>query len=113
MEPLRTHDIRAENLTLPENTRTFCVCFAGYDSEKGQDDLVYLAINTYWEDVTITLPDRHGLGAWYLSVNTYGDGNGRYFYPEDSEIRITGEFVMKPRSVAVFTGRRRYLYPTQ
>lgn len=113
MEPLHTHDIHAENLDLPQDTRTFCVCFAGYDPEKGQDDLVYLAINTYWENVTITLPDRRGLGAWYLSVNTYGDGNGRYFYPEDEEARITGEFVMRPRSVAVFTGRRRYLYPKQ
>ena len=77
----------------------------GYDREKGKDDLVYIAVNSYWEDVSITLPDLHKRGFWYLSVNTYGDGQGRYFYPQGQEIRITGNFIMRPRSVAIFTGR--------
>ena len=80
----------------------FATSFAGYDKEKGQDDVVYLAINTYWEDVEITLPKTNRAGYWYLSVNTYGDENGRYFYEEHEERRIEGSFVMKPRTVAVF-----------
>ena len=89
----------------PRDARTFCVSFAGYDKEKGKDDLIYVAVNTFWEDVTITLPNLHGRGAWHLSVNTYGDGNGHYCYPEGQEVRIDRSFVMRPRSVAVFTGR--------
>ena len=76
-----------------------------YDKEKGKDDLIYVAVNTFWEDVTITLPNLHRRGAWHLSVNTYGDGNGHYCYPEGQEVRIDRSFVMRPRSVAVFTGR--------
>ena len=105
MEPIHAHDVRAENTNLPDATRTFAVSFAGYDKKKGEDDLVYIALNTYWEDVEITLPDLHKRGFWYLSVNTYGDGEGRYCYPEGQEIRIDGSFVMRPRSVAVFTGK--------
>jgi len=105
MEPIHAHDVRAENTNLPDGTRTFAVSFAGYDKKKGEDDLVYIALNTYWEDVEITLPDLHKRGSWYLSVNTYGDGEGRYCYPEGQEIRIGGSFVMRPRSVAVFTGK--------
>ena len=105
MEPIHAHDVRAENTNLPDGTRTFSVSFAGYDKKKGEDDLVYIALNTYWEDVEITLPDLHKRGSWYLSVNTYGDGEGRYCYPEGQEIRIGGSFVMRPRSVAVFTGK--------
>ena len=105
MEPIHAHDVRAENTNLPDGTRTFAVSFAGYDKKKGEDDLVYIALNTYWEDVKITLPDLHKRGSWYLSVNTYGDGEGRYCYPEGQEIRIDGSFVMRPRSVAVFTGK--------
>ena len=105
MEPIHAHDVRAENTNLPDGTRTFSVSFAGYDKKKGEDDLVYIALNTYWEDVEITLPDLHKRGSWYLSVNTYGDGEGRYCYPEGQEIRIDGSFVMRPRSVAVFTGK--------
>ncbi len=105
MEPIHIHDIYAEKISIPENTGTFAVSFAGYDARKGQDDLVYAAVNTYWEDVKITLPQLKMNGAWYLSVNTFGDGQGRYFYREGEEMRITGEFTMRPRSVAVFTGR--------
>lgn len=105
MDSLHTHNINAEDMTIPRDARTFTVSFAGYDKEKGRDDLVCICVNTYWEDVTITLPDLHKRGAWYLSVNTYGDGQGRYFYPRGQETRITGEFIMRPRTVCIFTGR--------
>lgn len=105
MDPIHTHNLNAEETDIPRDARTFCVSFAGYDKEKGKDDLIYVAVNTFWEDVTITLPNLHGRGAWHLSVNTYGDGNGQYCYSEGQEVRIDRSFVMRPRSVAVFTGR--------
>lgn len=105
MDPLHTHNTNAEDVTIPRDARTFTVSFAGYDKEKGRDDLVCICVNTYWEDVTVTLPDLQKRGAWYLSVNTYGDGQGRYFYPQGQETRITGDFIMRPRTVCIFTGR--------
>ena len=105
MDPIHTHNLNAEETDIPRDARTFCVSFAGYDKEKGKDDLIYVAVNTFWEDVTITLPNLHRRGAWHLSVNTYGDGNGHYCYPEGQEVRSDRSFVMRPRSVAVFTGR--------
>lgn len=105
MDPIHTHNLNAEETDIPRDARTFCVSFAGYDKEKGKDDLIYVAVNTFWEDVTITLPNLHRRGAWHLSVNTYGDGNGHYCYPEGQEVRIDRSFVMRPRSVAVFTER--------
>ena len=101
MGPMNSHDVDGEKTELPPDTRTFAVSFAGYDVRKGKDDVVYIALNTYWENVRITLPYVPN-GAWYLSVNTYGDENGTYCYREGEEIRIHQEFVMMPRSVAVF-----------
>lgn len=106
MEPLHAHGTDASKLNIDRDARTFATSFAGYDRENGRDDLVYIAVNTYWMDVEITLPDLHNREFWYLSVNTYGDGNGRYFYQEGEEPRIDRNFIMRPRSVAVFTGRR-------
>lgn len=106
MEPIRSHEadaLRPGNIS--HDTRTLCVSFAGYDKDKGRDDMVYLAVNTYWEDVTITLPDTRRAGFWYLYVNTYGDGQGRYCYSEQEAVRIEGTFTMRPRSVAVFSVR--------
>ena len=105
MDPIHTHNVNADKTDIPRDARTFCVSFAGYDKEKGHDDLIYIAVNTFWEDVTITLPDLHGRGAWHLNVNTYGDGNGKYCYPDEEAARIDRRFLMRPRSVAVFTGK--------
>ena len=105
MDQIHTHNVNADKTDIPRDARTFCVSFAGYDKEKGHDDLIYIAVNTFWEDVTITLPDLHGRGAWHLNVNTYGDGNGKYCYPDEEAARIDHSFVMRPRSVAVFTGK--------
>lgn len=104
MPPLRSHGTNADIDEVPKDARTIGISFAGYDKEKGKDDIIYISVNTHWEDVSITLP-RLKSGAWYLSVNTYGDGEGRYCYPEGKEVRIDGGFVMKPRSVAIFTRR--------
>lgn len=104
MAPLQNHNINAADTTIPRDARTLAVSFAGYNQEKGMDDLVYLVVNTYWKDVHITLPSllKAGQLQWHLYVNTYGDGQGRYFYREGEEVRIDGEFIMRPRSVAVF-----------
>ena len=88
----------------PSALKTFAVSFSGYDREKGCDDIVYVAVNAFWEDVSITLP-KGRMGTWYLSVNTYGDEHGRYCYPKGEEVRIDSGFVMRPRSVAVFCAR--------
>lgn len=106
MEPIHTHSIRAEETNIPRDARTLAVSFAGYDREQGRDDIVYVAVNTYWENVEITLPRLYNQEHWYLSVNTYGDGQNRYCYPEGSEIRVDGRFIMRPRTVAVFTARK-------
>lgn len=111
MDPIHTHYTNAEQIMdIPRDARTIGVSFAGYDQERGADDLVYVAVNTYWEDVEITLPRLHRRGAWYLSVNTFGDWQGKYFYEEKDEVRIDGTFIMKPRSVAVFSAKA-YLSP--
>lgn len=107
MEPLLTHGANGEEEYIANDARTLAVSFAGYNPETGADDLVYVAVNTHWEDVRITLPALRSSQTWYLSVNTWGDEQRRYFYPEGQEKKIDREFIMRPRSVAVFTGREK------
>lgn len=105
MEPMRVYDAMAENGAPNADARTFAICFAGYDQQNGQDDVVYVAINTYWEDVTITLPKLALPLNWCLNVHTYSEKSDPYFYTDGKEPRIEHEFKMGPRSVAVFTGK--------
>lgn len=70
MESIHTHNINARDVTIPRDAHTFAVSFAGYDKSKSADDLIYIVINAYWEDVTVTLPELarlvHG-----ISVSTH------------------------------------------
>ena len=104
MEALQKHDVNADNHEIPEGSRTIGISMAGYNRDQGKDDIIYIAINTYWEEVEITLPKLQS-GAWRLSVDTYGDKKGRYFYEEGKEPRMGSAYRMKPRTVAVFTKR--------
>ncbi len=103
MEHISIHDTTSARIPeAGQGMHAFAICFAGYDRKKRCDDLVYMTINTYWEDVTFTLPNLHYHGQWHLHVNTFGDGPGSYFFEDPDTVRINGNFVMRPRSVAVF-----------
>ena len=65
--------------------------------------MVYLAVNVYWEDVNIQLPELPRYLAWYAVVNTAGDGQSRFCYRCGERSRVDSGFLMRPRSVAVFT----------
>ena len=57
MDSIHTHNVNAQDISIPRDAYTFAVSFAGYDRKKGKDDLVYVAVNAYWEEVKITLPN--------------------------------------------------------
>lgn len=103
MDGLHTHDVNADKMTIERDARTLAVSFAGYDKDKGKDDIVYLVVNSFWEPVTVTLPKLQWGGVWCLDVDTYGDEEGRFYYEKGKEPRISGNYVMRPRTVAVFS----------
>lgn len=105
MESIRTYDRNGQPAEMENNIYTLCVGYAGYDPEQGRDDIVYLCVNAYWEDVPIRLPALRGNLRWYLSIHTFGDGSGTYFYREGEETCIQDEFIMRPRTAAVFYAR--------
>ncbi len=78
-----------------EGSHTMGVLFAGRD-EAGEDDMVYLALNPYWEGEHHFLPHLPSGYVWRLVVDTF---TGRCTGPGD---RIPGgELYLQPRSVYV------------
>ena len=63
MEGMHAHDVNADRMEVSQNAKTLAVSFAGYDRKKCKDDLVYVAVNAYWEEVRITLPNLANHGA--------------------------------------------------
>ena len=94
-----------EEQEIDENTSTMGILFSGYDREQGRDDVVYLVINTHWEDRSVSLPKIPRYMRWLLSCDTFGR-SGRCCY-EGQERPATGEhYVMKGRTAAVFTAEQ-------
>lgn len=103
MDGLHAHYIYGDQVeNIPQDTRFIGISMAGYDSKQQQDDIIYIAVNTHWENNHITLPPTYNAGSWFLTVNTYGDENKKYYYEEGQEKRIEHNFVIRPRSVCVF-----------
>ena len=110
MEAMHAHDVNAERMEVPQNAKTLAVSFAGYDRKKGKDDLVYVAVNAYWEEVKITLPNLANHGAWYLSVDTYGDEKGNFAEIEP----VTGaKDNLKWIGIAPFAKHMGKIYPIE
>ncbi len=76
------------------------VMFAGREPKTRHDDIVYIALNTYWEDLSITLPElpeRSGL-RWVNVIDTFEEES---FIKGKKE--VFGDIRIRQRSVMVFT----------
>ena len=61
---------------------------------------MYLAVNAYWEDIQIMLPNPPEGAYWSLCVDT-GDESGKYFYNRPKPMTWRNK-TLKARSVNVF-----------
>lgn len=65
------HEAQAWNGDYHWDSHVIGVMYAGKDEETDQDDIVFLSINAYWEDVTQQLPQLPAYMHWEIVVNTY------------------------------------------
>ena len=84
------------------NTKVLRVIYAGRNQDDTGDDIVCLAINTYWEEQTCFLPELPLQLKWKFEADT----SGRYLpacISEDGKMAAPdgNRFTMGPRSVAV------------
>ena len=99
------HTERAWDSALTSDTRAFGVLYAGYEKEKNRDDLVYLAVNPWWEGIHVALPALPEGKVWILRVCTC-DGEAGAFYPEGKEKEARGDSLyLGARSVLILEAR--------
>ena len=72
------------------------VMFAG-STEKKKDDVVYIALNTYWEDVRIELPILPEGRRWRQVVDTFEISS-----ITKGKVNLDEGVVMRPRSLRIF-----------
>ena len=78
------------------------VLYAGRDNDDNDDEIIYLAVNTWWHELQINLPWLPEGMVWHKYVHTW---ECEAISP-DKPMLQSGEFVMGPRSVAVMIAKR-------
>lgn len=64
------HSLKPWDEEFGEDNRLLGVMYAGRDDKGGKDDIVFVALNVYWEEQTLELPDLLGKWRWKQVIDT-------------------------------------------
>ena len=98
--PVSTHGRKPFENQYDGNTKYIGVMFAGRCQEDlNKDEIIYMAVNTYWESVNIELPNISPKYKWQIIIDTMDDTGiveDRKRFVENNWISVT------PRTVMIF-----------
>lgn len=103
--PISQHGITPWDDDFTQDSKVVCTMFAGHDTEQDVEDIVYLAVNPYWESILIHLPKLPKPLQWYLAVDTaLSDSNGCTFEKEQMH-HVGSDYLIGARAVVVLVAR--------
>ena len=97
---MSTHGLTPDETNFSGDSHVVCVRFAGYNESTQKEDLVYLAVNSGWFPVTLTLPELSEHYEWKVAVNT-GDPKCQFFH-KNSMPTVESKIFLGERSVIIF-----------
>ena len=97
---MSTHGLTPDETNFSGDSHVVCVRFAGYNESTQKEDLVYLAVNSGWFPVTLTLPELPEHYKWKVAVNT-GDPKCQFFH-KNSMPTVESKIFLGERSVFIF-----------
>lgn len=97
---MSTHGLTPDETNFSGDSHVVCVRFAGYNETTQKEDLVYLAVNSGWFLVTLTLPELPEHYKWKVAVNT-GDPKCQFFH-KNSMPTVESKIFLGERSVIIF-----------
>lgn len=87
-----------------QETRVLGMMFAGWDKMKNKDDIVYIAINAYWEKQYIKVPELPKGLEWRIAVNTSMPAGKDFTEKSDDMLKVNQKVELEPRSVLILEG---------
>lgn len=97
---MSTHGPTPDETNFSGDSHVVCLRFAGYNEATQKEDLVYLAVNSGWFPVTLTLPELPEHYKWKVAVNT-GDPKCQFFH-KNSMPTVESKIFLGERSVIIF-----------
>ena len=98
--PVSTHGVQPFENQYDNETRFIGVMFAGRkEQEEETDEIIYLAVNTFWEAKSFTLPNVSPKYQWLKVIDTMQENS---YMEDEKEILSGNECVIGARTVMVF-----------
>lgn len=101
--PISQHGVTPWDDNFTQDSKIVCTMFAGHDEKQDSEDIVYLAVNPYWESILIHLPKLPKPLQWHLAVDTsLSDTSGCTFEKEQMS-HVGNDYLIGARTVVVLT----------
>ncbi len=101
--PISQHGATPWDDNFTQDSKIVCTMFAGHDEKQDSEDIVYLAVNPYWESILIHLPKLPKPLQWHLAVDTsLSDTSGCTFEKEQMS-HVGNDYLIGARTVVVLT----------
>ena len=82
-------------------SRLIGVMYAGRNEEDTKDDIVFYAMNAYWEPLDMQLPQLPGEMRWRICVNTFAEYKDGKAPEEEADLNDDNRLKIQPRTVVV------------
>ncbi len=88
------------------NTHLIGIMYAGKYPDRNYDDVVFIAINTYWEKLKVTMPDAPDGYHWVIKADSAGEYDDLWERWSNTQIYDGRFFQIESRSVVVAVAER-------
>ncbi len=95
------------NAECRDDTHCISLMYAGRKKDQEEDDIVYVAVNTYWEDLNLTLPELPVGLVWKIKVDTAAEYDPAWKSWKLKEMTEEYKTVISQRSVLILVAEKR------
>lgn len=101
--PISQHGATPWDDNFTQDSKIVCTMFAGHDEKQDLEDIVYLAVNPYWESILIHLPKLPEPLQWHLAVDTSLSDTGGCTFEKEQMFHVGNDYLIGARTVVVLT----------
>lgn len=101
--PISQHGATPWDDNFTQDSKIVCTMFAGHNEKQDLEDIVYLAVNPYWESILIHLPKLPEPLQWHLAVDTSLSDTGGCTFEKEQMSHVGNDYLIGARTVVVLT----------
>lgn len=98
------HGVEPWYLEPSGETPVVCMMYAGRNQTDTKDEIIFVAVNTHWEQQRVVLPELPPGMEWRCIADTSGNVTEQVLWTSEKMPDVGGEIILMPRSVMLLKG---------